>query len=102
MAAQISCPKTLNPKGVSSHLLYKRPYIFSSKDDLAGSRSEIFWVVKTCHFAIKKGPWQHGEENFLENFPKKLSHLEEGSYEMAKIFGGFGQISSFEIITFSK
>jgi hypothetical protein len=58
--------------------------------------------VKTCHFAIKKCPRQHGEENFLKKFPKNFSHLEEESYEMAKIFGGFGQISSFEIITFSK
>ncbi len=59
-------------------------------------------MVKTCHFAIKKGPQQHGEENFLKKFPKKSLHLEEESHEMAKIFGGFGQISSFEIITFSK
>ncbi len=59
-------------------------------------------MVKTCHFAIKKGPQQHGEENLLKNFHKISSHLEEESYEMAKIFGGFGQISSFEIITFSK
>jgi hypothetical protein len=72
IGAQISCPKTLNPKGVTPHVLYKRPYIFSSKDYLSGSRSEIFWVVKTCHFAIKKCPWQHGEENFLKKNSKKF------------------------------
>jgi hypothetical protein len=58
--------------------------------------------VKLAILLFKKGPRQHGQENFLKNFPKNSSHLEEESYEMAKIYGGFGQISSFEIITFSK
>jgi len=73
-----------------------------SKDDLSGSRSEIFWVVKLAILLFKKGPWQHGREYFLKFFPKNSSNLEEESYEMAKIYGGFGQISSFEITTFSK
>jgi len=39
---------------------------------------------------------QDGQWNFLENFQKKnLSHFEEKSYEIIKIFGRFGQISSF-------
>jgi hypothetical protein len=42
--------------------------------------------VKTCHFAIKKSPRQHGQEKNLKNFPRKSSHLEEESYEIAKDF----------------
>jgi hypothetical protein len=42
-----------------------------------------------------KNPKQHGEENFLENFQKKL---EEKCYEILKIFGRFGQISGFLLL----
>jgi hypothetical protein len=35
---------------------------------------------------------------FWENFPKKLSHFEEESYEIATIFGGFGQVFSFILL----
>jgi hypothetical protein len=39
-----------------------------------------------------KNPKQHGQENFLENFEKKL---EEKCYEIVKNFGRFGQILAF-------
>ncbi len=58
----------------------------------------IFFVAKIHHFPIfKKIPKQHGQGNFLENFPKKIT--KEESYEIAKVFfGGFGQI--FGILLF--
>jgi hypothetical protein len=55
----------------------------------------IFLVTNTCHFAKNKSPKQHGQGNFLENFQKILSYFEQESYENAKIFGGFEQISNF-------
>jgi hypothetical protein len=36
--------------------------------------SDFLFVAEIGHFAIKKGPKQHGEENFLENFLKNC-HL---------------------------
>jgi hypothetical protein len=42
-----------------------------------------------------KNPKQHGQENFLEKFQKKL---EEKCYEVVKIFGRFGQISGFLLL----
>jgi hypothetical protein len=45
----------------------------------------IFFVAKIHHFPIfKKIPKQHGQGNFLENFPKKIT--KEESYEIAKVF----------------
>jgi hypothetical protein len=34
----------------------------------------------------------------LEKIPKKLSHFEAESYEIANIFGGFGQVFSFILL----
>jgi hypothetical protein len=42
-----------------------------------------------------KNPKQHGQENFLENFQKKL---EEKCYEIVKFFERFGQISDFLLL----
>jgi hypothetical protein len=55
----------------------------------------IFLVTNICHFAKNKSPKQHCQGSFLEIFQKILSHFEQESYENAKIFGGFEQISSF-------
>jgi len=50
-------------------------------------------MAKICHFVKRKTiPKQHGQRNFFGNFPKELSHFKEESYEIAKIFVGFGQI----------
>jgi hypothetical protein len=35
-------------------------------------------------------PKQDGQGNYWKFVPKKLPHFEEESYEIAKIFGGFG------------
>ncbi len=44
-------------------------------------------MAEIGHFAIGKGPKQHGEGIFAENFLKKVSpFMEEESYEVAQIF----------------
>jgi hypothetical protein len=62
----------------------------------------IFFVATFCHINItiifSKIPQSNSEGNFLEKFPKKLSHFEEESYEIASIFGGFGQVFSFILL----
>jgi hypothetical protein len=60
----------------------------------------IFLVPNICHFPKNKSLEQHGQGSFLEIFQKILSHFEQESYENAKIFGGFEQISSFFLIFF--
>jgi hypothetical protein len=37
-------------------------------------------------------------KGILGNFPKKSPHLEEESYEIPKILGGFGQSSGFLLL----
>jgi hypothetical protein len=57
-----------------------------------------------CQKQFKNSPTLYGRENFLEFFPKKSPHFEEKSFENVKMFGGFGQISSFlfsEVAIFS-
>jgi hypothetical protein len=42
---------------------------------------------------------QHGLGSLLNwKFSKQLSHFEEESYEIAKIFGGFEQISNLFLL----
>jgi hypothetical protein len=43
----------------------------------------------------KKKKKNNGQGSFLENSKKTLSHFKERSFEIAKILGGFGQISRF-------
>jgi hypothetical protein len=54
-----------------------------------GATSVIFFVVKICHFAIKKKPQATCLRQFFGKFQKKSPHLEEESYKIPKIFGGF-------------
>jgi len=67
----------------------------------------ILFLARFRHFAkkqFKNSPRLYSRENFLEIFPKKSPHFEEKSFENVKIFGGFGQISSFlfsEVAIFS-
>ncbi len=54
--------------------------------------------MKNWHFATKekrKSSKQHGQGNFLKKFPKKLSHIEEKSYEIVK---GLDIFSSFLLL----
>jgi hypothetical protein len=51
-------------------------------------------MTNICHFAKNKSPKQHCQGSFLENFQTILSHFEQESYEIVKIFGGFEQIFS--------
>jgi hypothetical protein len=59
----------------------------------------FFLVAKISHFAIYiKSPKEHGQGKFpFWKFSQKTFcqiYLEEKSFEIVKIFGGFGQISS--------
>jgi hypothetical protein len=41
---------------------------------------------------LKKTPKHHGQGNFLKKIHKKSPHLKEKCFEIAKSFGGLGQI----------
>ncbi len=59
----------------------------------------IFFVVKFHHFATKKKSQATWSREILGNFTKEQPHFEGLEiYEMAQIFGGFGQISSFLLL----
>jgi hypothetical protein len=53
------------------------------------------FVAKIRHFAKEKYPKQHGQ-GFQNS--KKILHPQEKSFEITKIFGGFGRISSFLLL----
>jgi hypothetical protein len=53
------------------------------------------FVAKIRHFAKEKYPKQHGQ-GFQNS--KKILHSQEKSFEITKIFGGFGWISSFLLL----
>jgi hypothetical protein len=57
-------------------------------------------VANFRHFSIYiKSPEQHGQGNFLQNFlKKKYDILRKKVMKSPKIFGGFGWLSSFEIV----
>jgi len=50
-------------------------------------------VAEIGHFAIKKGPKQHGAGNFLENFLKHCHHL--WKKKVMKLPNFFGQLFRF-------
>jgi hypothetical protein len=53
-------------------------------------------MAKICHFVKKKtSPKPHGQRNFLEIFQKNCHIARKKVMKIAKIFVGFGQISSF-------
>jgi len=61
----------------------------------------IFLVVNFLHFAIKLKLQETSSKIFFEKIPKKSSHFEKESYEITKIFGGFGQILNFFLLKLS-
>jgi hypothetical protein len=56
------------------------------------------FVVNFRHFALKKGPQQHGQGKFLEIFKKNRQILRKNVIKSARFFGGFGQIFSFFLL----
>jgi hypothetical protein len=54
-----------------------------------------FLVAKIRHFAKEKCPKQH-DQGFQNS--KKISHSQEKGFEITKILGGFGRISSFLLL----
>jgi hypothetical protein len=52
-------------------------------------------ILATHKNSRKKKKKNNGQGSFLENSKKTLSHFKERSFEIAKILGGFGQISRF-------
>jgi hypothetical protein len=54
----------------------------------------IVFVAKIHHFAKKRKVPRGIVKGSFGNFPKRLTHFEEESYEIVKIFGRFGLISS--------
>lgn len=60
-----------------------------------------FFGDENLPFCYKKGPKQHGEGNFFENFQKNLPLLKDESCEIDKILEGFGQISIFLLLKLS-
>jgi hypothetical protein len=58
----------------------------------------IFWWQKNHHFAKKEVPSHIVNGTFWKNFQKNCHILREKVYEIAKIFGGFGQICSFLLL----
>jgi hypothetical protein len=57
-------------------------------------------VAKVHYFVKKKVPNNIVKGFFFEKNPKKLTYFKEESYEIAKKFGGFGQIYSFFLLKF--
>jgi hypothetical protein len=57
-------------------------------------------MAKICHFVKKHNSKATWSKELFGNFPKELSHFKEESYEIAKIFVGFGQISSFLLLPY--
>jgi hypothetical protein len=49
-----------------------------------------------------KSPEKHGRRNIWENFQRKHHIFKEEGYEIAKIFGGFREISSFLLFEIAK
>jgi hypothetical protein len=59
--------------------------------------SMILFVVKICHFALrkKKRPKQHGHENFWKNFQKSHHISMKTIMKLPRFFKGLGIFLAF-------
>jgi hypothetical protein len=59
----------------------------------------FYFVAKFHYFAIKKSPQQHSQGGPFRKILRKNHPISRGkSFEITKIFGGFGQIFSFLLL----